>query len=201
MYRRRWQSSVSMGAFYDKIYFQSYKLETSNASYGLLGSCRTRNEICISSADYIPETSHGLLVHRCRIESAFPHHAITHDNVIKWKHFPRYKHFLRGIHRSSVDSHHRGQWRGALMFSLIYVNKQLSKQSRRRWFKPPSRSLWRHCNAFISWSADTEYYPSTPGSKWLPFRRRNFQCHMNGDCCIFIQISLTLFLRVQLKIR
>ena len=58
--------------------------------------------------------------------------------------------FLRGIHRwmrgilrSSVNSPHTNQWRGALMFSL---NKRLSKQSRRRWFETPSRSLWRHCN-------------------------------------------------------
>ena len=51
--------------------------------------------------------------------------------------------FLRGIHRSSVNSPHTDQWRRALMFSL---NKRLSKQSRRRWFETPSRSLWRHCN-------------------------------------------------------
>ena len=37
----------------------------------------------------------------------------------KWKHFPRYWPFLRGIHRSTVNSPHKGQWRGALMFSLI----------------------------------------------------------------------------------
>ena len=42
-----------------------------------------------------------------------------HDDVIKWKHFPRYWTFVRGIHRSPVNSPHRGQWRGALMFSLI----------------------------------------------------------------------------------
>ena len=39
--------------------------------------------------------------------------------VIKWKHFPRYWPFVRGIHRSTVNSPHKGQWRGALMFSLI----------------------------------------------------------------------------------
>ena len=44
-----------------------------------------------------------------------------HDDVIKWKHFPRYWPFLRGIHRSPVNSPHKGQWRGALMFSLICV--------------------------------------------------------------------------------
>ena len=42
-----------------------------------------------------------------------------HDDVIKWKHFPRYWPFVRGIHRSPVNSPHKGQRRGALMFSLI----------------------------------------------------------------------------------
>ena len=36
---------------------------------------------------------------------------MKHDDVIKWKHFPHY--------RSPVNSPHKGQWRGALMFSLI----------------------------------------------------------------------------------
>ena len=45
----------------------------------------------------------------------------NHDDVIKWKHFPRYWPFVRGIHRSPVISPHKGQWRGALMFSLICV--------------------------------------------------------------------------------
>ena len=44
-----------------------------------------------------------------------------HDDVIKWKHFPRYWPFKRGIHRSPVNYPHKGQWRGALMFSLICV--------------------------------------------------------------------------------
>ena len=44
---------------------------------------------------------------------------LNHDNVIKWKHFPRYWPFVRGIHRSWGNSPHKGQWRGALMFSLI----------------------------------------------------------------------------------
>ena len=45
----------------------------------------------------------------------------NHDDVIKWKHFPRNWPFVRGIHRSPVNSPQKGQWRGALMFSLIYV--------------------------------------------------------------------------------
>ena len=43
----------------------------------------------------------------------------AHDDAIKSKRFPRYCPFVRGIHRSPVDSPHKGQWRGALMFSLI----------------------------------------------------------------------------------
>ena len=44
-----------------------------------------------------------------------------HDDVIKWKHFRRYWPFVRGIHRSPVNFPHKGQWRGALMYSLICV--------------------------------------------------------------------------------
>ena len=46
---------------------------------------------------------------------------MSHDDVIKWKHFPSYWPFVRGIHRSPVNYPHKGQWRAALMFSLIYV--------------------------------------------------------------------------------
>ena len=49
--------------------------------------------------------------------------ANLHDDVVKWKHFPRYCPFVWGIHRSPVNSPHKGQWRGALMFSLICVWK------------------------------------------------------------------------------
>ena len=42
----------------------------------------------------------------------------THDDVIKWKHSPPSWPFVRGIHRSPVNSPHKGQWRGALMFPL-----------------------------------------------------------------------------------
>ena len=44
-----------------------------------------------------------------------------HDDVIIWKQFPRCWPFLRRIHRSPVNSPHKGQWRGALMLSLIHT--------------------------------------------------------------------------------
>ena len=55
--------------------------------------------------------------------------------------------FVRGIHRSPVNSPHKGQWRGALMIFYLRLNKRLSKQSWGWWFETLSRSLWRHRNA------------------------------------------------------
>ena len=50
------------------------------------------------------------------------------------------------------------------VFFDLRLNKPLSKQSRRRWFETPLRSLWRHCNV-----------NSTPCSQALAIRwkRRN----------------------------
>ena len=72
---------------------------------------------------------------------------LRQDDVIKWKHFPRYWPSVRGIHWSPVNSPHKGQWRRALVFSLICaLNKWLSKHSWGWWFETPSCSLIRHCN-------------------------------------------------------
>ena len=49
------------------------------------------------------------------------HSWFIHDDVIKWKHFPLNWPFVRGIHRSPVNSLHKGLWRGTLMLSLICV--------------------------------------------------------------------------------
>ena len=43
----------------------------------------------------------------------------AHDVVIKWKHFPRHWPFVREVYRSPVNSPHKGQWCGVLMFSFI----------------------------------------------------------------------------------
>ena len=70
-----------------------------------------------------------------------------HDDVIKWKHFPRYWPFVRRIYRSPVDSPQKDQWRRAFIFSLVCAwTNGGANTSRRRWFETPSRSLWRHRN-------------------------------------------------------
>ena len=50
--------------------------------------------------------------------------ACPNDDVIEWKHFPRYWSFVREIHRSPVNSLHKAQWRGALIFlwSALWIN-------------------------------------------------------------------------------
>ena len=46
---------------------------------------------------------------------------IIYDDVITWKIFRVTGRFVRGIHRPPVNSPHKDQWRGTLMFSLICV--------------------------------------------------------------------------------
>ena len=46
---------------------------------------------------------------------------VLHDDVIKWKHIPRYWHFMWGIHRSPVNSPHIGQLHGAILFSVAVL--------------------------------------------------------------------------------
>ena len=60
------------------------------------------------------------LILKCLVAYDKPH-GWSHDDVIKWKHFPRYWPFVRRIHQSQVNSPHKGQCRGAVTFSLICV--------------------------------------------------------------------------------
>ena len=61
------------------------------------------------------------------------------NDIIQWKHFPRYWPFMRGIHRSPVDSPHKSYWRRVLMFSLIcawansWANNRDTSDSRCNW--------------------------------------------------------------------
>ena len=64
-----------------------------------------------------------------------------HDDVIKWKHFPRNWPFVQGIHRP--------RWPVTRSFHVFFdqrLNKRLSKQPWGWWFETPSLSLWRQCN-------------------------------------------------------
>ena len=77
---------------------------------------------------------------------------LHHDDIIKWKHFPRYWPFMRGIHRSLVK---RPVTRSFDVFLDLRPNKRLSKQSWSWWFEMASRSfmtsLWRNDSDLFAW--------------------------------------------------
>ena len=109
--------------------------------------------------------------------------------VIKWKHIPCYWSFVRGIHRSPVNSPHKGQWRGALIFFFhLRLIKRLNKQSRGWWFKTPSRPLWRHCNEidnddFCNWLAE-------------PFRQQTLELLLCRIVYIYIYICIYMYVYI-----
>ena len=87
-----------------------------------------------------------------------------HGVVINMETFPALLAFVRGIHRSPVNFPHKGQWCGASVFSLIcaYTN---SKQSRRRWFETPSRSLLKCHDRVLGFNYDCS------GVNWWSYNR------------------------------
>ena len=120
----------------------------------------------------------------------FPTRSISHDDVIKWKHFPRYWPFVRGIPRSPVNSPHKGQWRGALMFTLIcarindWVNNREAGDLRRH---------HGHNDVIVMIIMATLCLPRylgkvahTDWTKWPPFHRRYIQmCFLEWKCMNF----------------
>ena len=52
---------------------------------------------------------------------------------------------------------HKGQWRRALLFSLICAWIRLSKQWWGWWFEAPSRPLWHHCNDNPNFHSSRDY--------------------------------------------
>ena len=91
-------------------------------------------------------------------------HWNSHDDVIKWKQLPRYWPFVRGIHRSPVNSPHKGQWRGALMLSLTcawingWVNNDEAGDLTR--YRAHYDVTVMYCEAH--WSTHRELEPSIP---------------------------------------
>ena len=73
-------------------------------------------------------------------------HPIEHDDVIKCKHFPRHRSFVREITGPRWIPSQRPATRSFDVFFDLRLNKRLSEQSICRSFEMPSRSLWRHSN-------------------------------------------------------
>ena len=67
---------------------------------------------------------------------------------------------------------HKGQWRGAFVFSLICAWTMVEYTIERRWFETPSRPLWRHCNE--------DYDPHN--YRPVLTRRSHTSTEQNGNC-------------------
>ena len=76
---------------------------------------------------------------------------ISHDDAIKWKHFPRCWPFLRGILGQKPVT------RSFDVFFDLRLNKQFSKQSWGWWFETPSRTLWPCGNGTLLQSLHQAY--------------------------------------------
>ena len=97
--------------------FQIDKLRRSHADNTAVGT------LCIRNPAYvIMMVTDVLLSYWCEANSnhhahsnlTLSHESNIHDDVIKWKHFPRYWSF---VHRSPVNSLHKHQWRGTFFLS------------------------------------------------------------------------------------
>ena len=76
--------------------------------------------------------------------------AVRHDDVIKWKHFPRYWPFVRCFTGPGEFPAQRLVTRSFDVFFDLRPNKRLSKQWWGWWFEPPSSPLRRHCNVSLT---------------------------------------------------
>ena len=103
-------------------YWVTHKGHRTNQTWRIMMNNTWRTRLLYFSDTFLPRNFcwKGNLGHL--IENKCGYKCISsHVDVIKSKHFPRYWPFVLGIHRSPVNSPHKGQWHGALMFSLIFV--------------------------------------------------------------------------------
>ena len=76
---------------------------------------------------FLTKERETMKIHSMSWTSPVPSMYDIYDDVIKWKHFPRYWPSVKGIHRSLVDPPHKDQWHGALIF--LFVPEQTLEQT------------------------------------------------------------------------
>ena len=111
-----------------------------------------------------------------------------HDHVIKWKHLPRYWPFVRGIHRSPVNSPHK--WPVTRSFDVFFdlrLYKRLSKHSwgwfLRRYHAHDDVTVMQCVNLF-DWNLEW----CLPGwGGWVPI------CNMRQSACRCKTLTMFFF--------
>ena len=112
-----------------------------------------------------------------RLQASMGLNMITNVFLINTHHWP----FVRGIHQSTMNPPHKGQWRGALMFSLIcawtngWVNNRDAGDLRRHSAHYDATVMSRMLSITVYRSADTIYCEwcgliVSAGSSWKLLR-------------------------------
>ena len=92
---------------------------------------------------------------RCQVRKGSVGINSVYNDVIKWKHLSHYWPFVRGIHRWPVNSPHKGQWHGALMFCLIcagtngWINN--GDAGDLRWHRAYDATVMNLILSFLTW--------------------------------------------------
>ena len=147
---RHFADDIFKCIFLDEIFWISYNISFKCVCYGLNASMSSLLQIMVTTL-YLKQRGSNLLAH-IRITrpqrvneiqvgvwfnlcvrhsslyraSQFP----IHNDIIKWKQFPLYRTFVRGIHRSPVTQSFDVSF-------YLRLNKRFNKQPRSWWFKTP----------------------------------------------------------------
>ena len=93
----------------------------------------------------------------------------------------------------------KGRWPGASMFSLICVCSN-GWVNNRRWFETPSRSLWRHGNAWGvrrgEWRRWRDGIKSLSGDQWISLTYLDCDCYLTNPPCLIVDFCSRLTLDI-----
>ena len=122
---------------------------------------------------------------------SFLHSEMTHDEVIKWNHFPYYRPFVRGIHQSLVDSLHKSQQCGTFILYFFFMSAQtncstnIHLTSDLRWWCSCDISIMNSWNNTPQWKKGEmlRFRPLLYLLKWtraLP-ETKKYMCETHSD--------------------
>ena len=148
------------------------------------------------TSGYAPVVTEKPRLSACTVPAWWPWdgQGVWHDDVIKWKHFPHYWPFVRGIHRSPWIP--RTQASDVELWCFLRShNKRLSKQPCGWWFETPSWSLW--CNGVARYWGFYKIWSTRPSPR-PNLRGRHCPLSDMGVKASLVCSNSTVFLRVDI---
>ena len=100
---------------------------------------RTENFAEIQTSGYRKWSWNCLTAKKLIAAIGFARKILEHDDVTKWKHFPRYWPFVRGIHQSPVKSPHKGQ-------CMRHCGSMKHYMEKHQVIKLPRQIIWKKAN-------------------------------------------------------